>query len=214
MSNTFEVLSKVDVSEFTEKKGKFSYLSWADAVDALLKHCPEATWEVSKDVNGYPYTTTPAGCFVEVSLTIDGITRTQVHPVLNNYNKTIAEPTAFDINTSIQRCLAKVIGLHGLGLYIYRGEDLPSDDKRIDNTVEPRLDYINKAYQVYKEEVENELYEETGDFKRMQQVNHYLTNDERIAVENLFGKETVPNSKKMLKTIVRELLSKTEADNG
>ena len=86
--------------------------------------------------------------------------------------------------------------------------------ERMDNTVEPRLDYINKAYHVYKEEVENELYEETGDFKRMQQVNHYLTNDERIAVENLFGKETVPNSKKMLKTIVRELLSKTEADNG
>jgi hypothetical protein len=108
---------------------------------------------------------------------------------------------------------ARKYALNGL-FAIDDTKDADTMDNRIDNTVEPRLDYINKAYQVYKEEVENEMYEENGDFNRMQQVNHYLTNDERIAVEELFGKETVPNGKKMLKTIVRELLTKTEADNG
>ena len=108
---------------------------------------------------------------------------------------------------------ARKYALNGL-FAIDDTKDADTQDNRIDNTVEPRIDYINKAYQVYKEEDEKEMYEENGDFKKMQQVNHYLTNDERIAVEDLFGKETVPNGKKMLKTIVRELLSKTEADNG
>jgi hypothetical protein len=48
-----------------------------------------------------------------------------VHPVLDNRNKPIKTPDAFQVNTSIQRCLAKAIALHGLGLYIFAGEDLP-----------------------------------------------------------------------------------------
>lgn len=125
MSNIYETLSEIDVGKFIEKKGAFSYLSWADAVNVLLKHYPEAVWRVISDNNGYPYVSTPAGCFVTVELTIEGIPRTQVHPVLDHRNKSVKEPDAFQINTSIQRALAKAISLHGLGLYIYRGEDLP-----------------------------------------------------------------------------------------
>ena len=77
------------------------------------------------DENERPYMQTDAGCFVQVSLTVDGVTRSQIHPVLDNVNKTVMQPNAFQVNTSIQRCLAKVIALHGLGLYIYAGEDLP-----------------------------------------------------------------------------------------
>ena len=123
--SVFEKLSAIDVSGFTEKKGQFTYLSWSDALNELLKHYPEATWHVLSDSNGFPYTQTPAGCFVTVEVIIEGISRTQVHPVLNHVNKTIEMPNAFEINTAIQRCLAKCISLHGLGLYIYRGEDLP-----------------------------------------------------------------------------------------
>ena len=125
MSNVFETLSEVDVGQFTEKKGQFTYLSWADALNTLLKYYPEATWGVVNDVNGLPYITAPAGCFVTVWVEIEGIRRTQVHPILNHVNKTIEMPNAFEVNTSIQRALAKAISLHGLGLYIYRGEDLP-----------------------------------------------------------------------------------------
>ena len=64
--SVFETLSAVDVSAYIEKKGQFSYLSWADAVTALLKAYPEATWRVISDVNGLPYITAPNGCFVTV----------------------------------------------------------------------------------------------------------------------------------------------------
>jgi len=123
--NVFETLSEIDVGNFTEKKGQFTYLSWADAVNTLLKHYPEATWRVLTNPDGFPYTPCPAGAFVTVELTVEGVTRTQVHPVLDHRNKPVKEPDSFQINTSIQRALAKAISLHGLGLYIYRGEDLP-----------------------------------------------------------------------------------------
>ena len=127
--STFDVLNDINVNDFTEKKGNFTYLSWAWAVRELLKVSPDATWTVHEwgiDGSKQPYMQTQSGCFVQVTVTVDGIERTQVHPVLDNRNQTIDEPNAFKINTSIQRCLAKAIALHGLGLYIYAGEDLPS----------------------------------------------------------------------------------------
>ena len=127
--NTFEVLNKVDVSKFTEKKGQFNYLSWAYAVRELLKVCPDATWEVhlfdNADGTKQPYMKNGTGAYVQVTVDVDSVKRTQVHPVLDNRNKPIEKPNAFEINTSIQRCLAKAIALHGLGLYIFAGEDLP-----------------------------------------------------------------------------------------
>lgn len=126
MTNYYTELSKIDVSEHMEKKGKFSYLSWAWAVDQLRKVHPNATWEVIR-FEGKPFMKTECGYFVEVAVTVEGITLSQIHPVLNNQNKPIAQPNAFEINTSIQRCLVKAIALHGLGLYIYAGEDLPMD---------------------------------------------------------------------------------------
>lgn len=128
-NNVFEVLSKIDVKEHIEKKGNFGYLSWAWAVRVLLQHFPEATWQVHTYFDNSvetPYMRTEAGAFVQVSVDVEGIRRTQIHPVLDHTNKTVLEPNAFQINTAIQRCLAKAIALHGLGLYIYAGEDLPT----------------------------------------------------------------------------------------
>ena len=125
----FKILRKHDVSEMVEKKGQFSYLSWADAVDVLRQLKPESTWRVIKDEQtGWPYTVTESGCFVEVEVTVDDIPLSQIHPILDNRNQTIEKPNSFQVNTSIQRCLAKAIALHGLGLYLYRGEDLPDAD--------------------------------------------------------------------------------------
>ena len=125
----FKILRKHDVSEMVEKKGQFSYLSWADAVDVLRQLKPESTWRVIKDEQtGWPYTVTESGCFVEVEVTVDDIPLSQIHPILDNRNQTIEKPNAFQVNTSIQRCLANAIALHGLGLYLYRGEDLPDAD--------------------------------------------------------------------------------------
>jgi len=47
---------------------------------------------------------------------------------MDNRNKAITNPDAFQINTAIMRCMTKGLSLHGLGLYIYAGDDLPEID--------------------------------------------------------------------------------------
>lgn len=139
--NYFVELSKINVNEHVERKGQFSYLSWPFAVSQLRQFDPVATWQVLR-FDGLPYLNTEAGCFVEVSVCVKGVSLSQIHPVLDSKNRPILAPTAFDINTSIQRCLVKAIALHGLGLYLYSGEDLPlaSDEpKTEDKPVVPEL---------------------------------------------------------------------------
>ena len=140
----FEVLRKHNVSKHMEQKGQFNYLSWAYAVEELRKLKPDATWRVIKDENGYPYTSTPAGHFVEVEVTVDDISLSQIHPVLDHRNQTLEQPNAFQINTSIQRCLAKAIALHGLGLYIFRGEDLPEADPLSEKQLDTMDSYLRQ----------------------------------------------------------------------
>jgi uncharacterized protein DUF1071 len=129
MENYFAKLNQINVSDHIEKKGQFSYLSWPFAVTQLRQADPAATWEV-KRFDTLPYQKTEAGFFVEVAVTVQGVTLSQIHPVLDAKNQPIPEPTSFDINSSIQRCLVKAIALHGLGLYIYAGEDLPATDQQ------------------------------------------------------------------------------------
>ena len=136
MENSYATLSQINVSDHIEKKGQFAYLSWPFAVAQLRLADPTACWEV-KRFNDTPYLKTETGFFVEVAVTVQGITLSQIHPVLDSKNRPIAEPSAFDINTSIQRCLVKAIALHGLGLYIYAGEDLPEAEKPAAKAVKP-----------------------------------------------------------------------------
>lgn len=154
--NSFEQLYEINVSAHVEKKGRFTYLSWPYAVAELRKRHPTATWQVIKH-EGIPFLVTGAGVFVEVAVTVDGVTLSQIHPVLNANNKPIYEPNAFEINTSIQRCLVKAIALHGLGLYIYAGEDLPEEEKQEKkgpvitprNGIEPTPDRLPVMREVY-----------------------------------------------------------------
>lgn len=122
--NYFAKLNAINVSEHIEKKAGFSYLSWPYAVAQLRLADPTATWEVRR-FDGLPYLQTETGYFVEVVVTVSGVALGQIHPVLDGRNRPIQGPSCFDINTSIQRALVKAIALHGLGLYIYAGEDLP-----------------------------------------------------------------------------------------
>ena len=126
--NTFTKLFKTDVSKYVKQKGNYNYLSWAYAVQELKKACPTARWGVTKAEDGSPFFKTECGYFVEVWVDVDGLSLSQVHPVLDNRNNPIEKPNAFHINTSLQRALAKAIALHGLGLYIFAGEDLPEPD--------------------------------------------------------------------------------------
>lgn len=112
-------LRKIDVSDHIEKKNNLSYLSWAWAVDTLLQQDPNATWEYKEPVK-FGET-----LMVFCSVTAFGKTMTAQLPVMDYRNKAIPNPDAFAVNTAMQRALAKAIALHGLGLYIYAGEDLP-----------------------------------------------------------------------------------------
>ena len=126
--STFDKLFKTDVSKYVKKKGNYNYLSWCFAVQELKRACPTARWGVTKSEDGSPFFQTSCGYFVEVWVDVDGVSLSQVHPVLDNRNQPIEKPNAFQINTSLQRALAKAIALHGLGLYIFAGEDLPEPD--------------------------------------------------------------------------------------
>jgi len=175
--NYFVELSKIDVNNHVEKKGQFSYLSWPFAVSQLRQFDPVATWQVQR-FDGLPYLNTELGVFVEVAVCVKGVSLSQIHPVLDSKNRPILAPSSFDINTSIQRCLVKAIALHGLGLNLYAGEDLPlieTDDAKgtiatdrtpttppipatVTSLPKPRADTITAAQVNYI----NKLIKETG----------------------------------------------------
>ena len=128
-------LLKINVSDRTEKKNGLTYLSWAWAWATVLEVDPTANFEVEQFTHPdnpnlrVPYQDIGGSCIVWVSVTIFGKTAKVQLPVLDYRNKCIPAPNAFDINTSIMRCLTKGIAMHGLGLYIYAGEDLPMDSE-------------------------------------------------------------------------------------
>ena len=122
-------LLKINVNEHTEKKNGLTYLSWAWAWAEVLKVDPQARWVVEELEPGKPVCFLPDGsALVAVAVTIKGDKKSCVLPVMDHRNKAIKNPDAFAVNTAMMRCLAKAIAMHGLGLYIYAGEDLPESD--------------------------------------------------------------------------------------
>jgi hypothetical protein len=143
VENYFAKLNQINVSQHIERKGNFAYLSWPYAVAQLRQADVTATWNVVRDSNGFPFLKTDCGYFVEVEVVVEGVRLSQIHPVLDARNKPIEMPSAFDINTSIQRCLVKAIALHGLGLYIYAGEDLPEGAASESPPQQPAAEFVN-----------------------------------------------------------------------
>lgn len=142
MKNQFKSLNDIDISKYREKKGRFDYLSWAIALRELKKIYPDSTFEVIK-YDDKPYCKSETGYFVEVAVTVNEVKQSQIHPVLDNANRPITKPNCFQINTSIQRCLAKAIALHGLGLSLFAGEDLEQYDDQ--NSTKKEKETVKKA---------------------------------------------------------------------
>jgi hypothetical protein len=132
VENNHAKLLAINVNEHAEKKGQLKYLSWAWAWAEALKADNNAMFEV-KMFGDVPYCSIGQTCMVWVTVTMFGKPLMCQLPVIDNRNKPIINPDAFAINTSIMRCLAKAVALHGLGLYIYAGEDLPEsfDDEQV-----------------------------------------------------------------------------------
>ena len=144
-------LLTLNVNEHTEKKSNLTYLSWAWAWAEALKADPKATFKVEMfgdkcfmEINGT--------AMVWVTVTIFDKPMTCQLPVMDSSNKAIpisgytavnkygkeyrVECDSFAVNTAIMRCMTKALSLHGLGLYIYAGEDLPQGEEP-QSTIEP-----------------------------------------------------------------------------
>ena len=125
-------LLKLNVNEHVEKKQNLSYLSWAWAWAEALKADPAASFEVKTfkhdEYTEVPYMGVNGTAMVWVTVTLFGKPMTCFLPVMDHRNKPITNPDAFQVNTAIMRCMTKGLALHGLGLYIYAGEDLPEGD--------------------------------------------------------------------------------------
>ena len=125
--SVFDVLSAVNCNDHTETKNGLTYLSWAWAWFAIKTYYPEATYTIYENQQGFNYFTDGRTCWVKTGVTINGIENIEYLPVMDFKNKSIPADTvtSFDVNKAIQRSLTKACARHGLGLYIYAGEDLP-----------------------------------------------------------------------------------------
>ena len=130
MDNYCNDLYAVNVNGHTEKKNNLTYLSWAWAWGEIKKKHPDATYTVYENADGWNYHTDGRTCWVKTGVTVNGIEHIEYLPVMDYKNKSIPveDVTSFDVNKAIQRSLTKACARHGLGLYIYAGEDLPEEE--------------------------------------------------------------------------------------
>ena len=149
---SIEVLLKKNVNDHVEKKNGLSYLSWAWAWAEALKADPKASYKIEMfgdkcfmDINGT--------AMVFVTVTMFDKPMTCQLPVMDYRNKAIPNPDAFAVNTAIMRCMTKALALHGLGLYLYSGEDVPEEGRSVvitptqgamDNVPEEELQYLQE----------------------------------------------------------------------
>lgn len=197
---SIEALLKRDVNAHTEKKNNLTYLSWAWAWAEALKADPGATYKVEMfgdkcfmDINGT--------AMVFVTVTMFGKPMTCQLPVMDYRNKAIPNPDAFAVNTAIMRCMTKALSLHGLGLYIYAGEDLPEEGKSVVITpTQGATDNIPEEELRYLEELAIELIAtcEQGDPKaawvRLEEQN--LDGEQKIALWTLLPSKVRTSLKK------------------
>lgn len=170
--NYFEELNQINVNGKTEKKNGLTYLSWAYAWGELKKKHPDANYKVYEREDGANYFTDGRTCWVKVSVTVrieskfeherisQPIEHIEYLPVMDFRNKSIPleSVTSMDVNKAIQRALTKAIARHGIGLYIYAGEDLPETAITCENCGNP----ITSAKGMTAEQIADGTYKTYG----------------------------------------------------
>lgn len=147
--SVFATLNAINVNEHVEQKDtgrvKLTYLSWAWAWAKVKENYPDATYTIYENKDEWNYFTDGRTCWVKTGVTIEGIEHIEELPVMDNRNRSIPadQVTSFDVNKAIQRSLTKAAARHGLGLYIYAGEDLPEEDAK--QAKEETANVMNKA---------------------------------------------------------------------
>jgi len=202
-------LRKINVNDYIERKNGLAYLSWSWAVDQLLQLDESASWEYAEPK-----------CFGETMMVFCtvhafGKSRTAQLPVMDFRNKAIHNPDAFSVNTAMQRCLAKAISLHGLGMYIYAGEDLPmaemkeseakeeiTNSKLIKGVIEAPKASITpmagalEAFNTDEKDLLERIAEEVTELVQLEELRlahercEMLENDEKVALWSLLDSKT------------------------
>lgn len=171
--SVFSTLNAVNCNEHTEKKNNLTYLSWAWAWAEVKKLYPNASYTIYENAQQWNYFTDGKTCWVKTGVTIEGLEHIEYLPVMDFRNNSIPSDkvTSFDVNKAIQRSLTKACARHGLGLYIYAGEDLPEDEQPAQQTTEMQIvaliaqanscktaDEVMKIYNEHKELWSNEKF--------------------------------------------------------
>lgn len=152
--SVFQTLNGINVNDKVENKNGLSYLSWAYAWGEVKKKYPNAQYKIYERESEYGpinYFTDGRTAWVKTSVIIEGLEHIEELPVMDYKNKSITldKLTSFDVNKAIQRSLTKAIARHGLGLYIYAGEDLPEEDKK--KELEPKEETVKKFVEMQTE---------------------------------------------------------------
>jgi len=136
--SVFETLNAININELRKEKGKMSYLAWAYAWAEVKKLHPDMTSTVYENADGLNYHHDGKTAWVKTGITIGGMEHIECLPILSNNNSSIplANITSWNVNNSIQRSLTKAIARHGLGLYLYSGEDYPEEEVVANNAAE------------------------------------------------------------------------------
>ena len=179
----YKELRQINVSQHIEKKNGLSYLSWSWALDQLLQLDNDATWEYLEPKKF------GESLMVFCKVTAFGKSRTAQLPVMDFRNRAILNPNAYEVNTAMQRCLAKAISLHGIGLYIYAGEDLPIADQ-IDAPDNPLMRIAQEITDLIK----------LGDIQLAHERCEALNQEDKLGVWSLFNAKTKLALKKYIES--------------
>lgn len=195
----FNELNSKDVNDHVEQKNGLTYLAWSYAHEELKKIDANYSIKVHEfphpdvDQDDYfvPYLTTPEGYFVQVSVTVKNQTETEWLPVLDFRNKSLpkGKATTFDINKAQKRCFVKAAALHGLGLYIYSGEEVP---KASDNTITELEEKIKEFVEISKNNGRDATLDKTMRWLGIQNINK-------------LGEKDIANAHKKLETALKQI---------
>tara|TARA_R110000782_G_scaffold96183_2_gene180632 strand:- start:3147 stop:3782 length:636 start_codon:yes stop_codon:yes gene_type:complete len=192
----FDTLNAINVNDRTETKNNLTYLSWAWAWQTVKENYPTATYTIYENEGGMFYHSDGKSAWVKTGVTIEGIEHIEYLPVMDFRNASIQieKINSTDVNKSIQRSLTKAIARHGLGLYVYAGEDLPQNE------------VVALAEEKAKAEKERKtaalLTLKKGD-KNWDNIINYVTANKSQGVDKLT--EMVGKKYKVTATVIREI---------
>lgn len=170
IKSVYSTLSQTSVREKIERKGNLDYLSWANAWHMLKTAYPNAQRKVYEhEHTGFNYFTDGRTAYVKVGIIVNDLEHIDYLPVMDFRNNALPvdKVTATDVNKTIQRSTAKAIAMHGLGLSLWTGEDVPVS---VDVAQAPQ---------------ESSLIELTKGSENWDKVAQYITLNKQIGLEKI-----------------------------